>query len=61
MGNKTKKKKPTKIDPLQHEKDRLFSIISRLDECVQHNKGNSLESYFKRLADLNRERLKEIS
>lgn len=60
MAKKTKKKKTVKIDPLQYEKDRLLSIINRLDECTEYNKGNNLESYFRRIANLNRDRLRDL-
>lgn len=63
MGKKiTKKKKAVKVDPRAEEKAYLSNIINHLDMCAK-DRGETTELglYFKSKADLNRERLKNIS
>lgn len=63
MASKTKKKlvkKMAKVDPLAYEKTYLTNVINKMEECALHNKGNVLESYFQKKAELNRERLKNL-
>jgi len=61
MAKKNSKlKKTVKINPNLDEIEYLSKIIKHLEMCAEHNKGNSLEAYFRLMADRNRIKVKDL-
>jgi hypothetical protein len=61
MTKKTVKKTKVKKVQQNHEKEYLMNVIKLLDKCSEDTKNTDLEEYFKRKADLNRKRLKDLN